>query len=253
MFSRSGFAEIVDHCFQILKRSRRISPQVSSVRLLVAWLEHRHRRLVGVQHGMLEHLGGQRVDQGLQLHAAFAHPLRQGRACDGVTGGGDCQTERRTSGNGYFPTAMSPKENPFYLDLPFDDINNRNAFGMRASVVPWANDAAYRGNLSNQNFSVMKNRWVMLRKAGRVCYGQIQDAGPGVYDDAGYVFGSNDQRPANSRYNGAGMDVSPALNGCLGFADLNGDGDRVDWKFVEASDVPAGPWRRIVTTSGVRF
>jgi len=172
--------------------------------------------------------------------------------CDGVTPGGVCQTERRTAANNYFPTSMTPRENPFYLDLPFDDINNRAAFTMRDSVIPWAKDAAYRGMSGNNNASMMKNRWVQLRANGRTCYGQIQDAGPGVYDDAGYVFGSNNQRPANSRYNGAGMDVSPALNGCLAFSDLNGDSDRVDWRFVEASDVPAGPWTRIITTSGVR-
>ena len=38
------------------------------------------------------------------------------------------------------------------------------------------------------------------------------------------------------------MDVSPALNGCLNFAELDGDSDVVDWQFVEAADVPAGPW-----------
>lgn len=172
--------------------------------------------------------------------------------CDGVVVAGECRTERRTASNDYFPTGMTPRENPFYLDLPFDDINDGSAFRVRESVIPWAGDAAYRGVGGNQDVSLMKNRWVMLRANGQTCYGQIQDAGPGVYDDAGYVFGSNDQRPANSRYNGAGMDVSPALNGCLRFADLDGDSDRVDWRFVEFADVPAGPWRRIVTTSGVR-
>ena len=73
----------------------------------------------------------------------------------------------------------------------------------------------------------MKNRWVKTQAADRICYGQIQDAGPGVYDDAAYVFGSDDRRPENSRYNGAGMDVSPALNGCLAFADL--DGATIGW------------------------
>lgn len=47
------------------------------------------------------------------------------------------------------------------------------------------------------------------------------------------------------------MDVSPALNGCLGLRHLDGKGDRVRWRFVEDSDVPAGHWREIVTTSGV--
>jgi len=98
----------------------------------------------------------------------------------------------------------------------------------------------------------MKNRWVQLVKGDRVCHGQIQDAGPGEYNDAEYVFGHDDARPANSRYNGAGMDVSPALNGCLAFADLNGQSDRVDWRFLEESEVPDGPWRMIITTSPVR-
>jgi hypothetical protein len=42
------------------------------------------------------------------------------------------------------------------------------------------------------------------------------------------------------------MDVSPALNGCLGFSSRDG---RVNWRFVDAGDVPAGPWTQIVTTS----
>jgi hypothetical protein len=48
------------------------------------------------------------------------------------------------------------------------------------------------------------------------------------------------------------MDVSPALNGCLKFTDLNGDNDKVDWQFVDDADVPPGPWSTLVTTSGVR-
>lgn len=51
------------------------------------------------------------------------------------------------------------------------------------------------------------------------------------------MFGDGDSRPANRRDNGAGLDVSPALNGCLGFAELNGDGDLINWQFVETSQV----------------
>ena len=83
------------------------------------------------------------------------------------------------------------------------------------------------------------------------CYGQIEDAGPGVYDDYRYVFGAGDPRPASRLYNGAGLDVSPALTGCLGFSELNGDDNRVDWQFVDAAEVPTGPWTRLVTTQGV--
>ncbi len=83
---------------------------------------------------------------------------------------------------------------------------------------------------------------------GNTCYGQIEDAGPGEYHDSNYVFGSNDARPANTKYNGAGMDVSPALNGCLAFSELNGQNDMVDWQFVDDIDVPSGPWKTLVTT-----
>ncbi len=171
--------------------------------------------------------------------------------CDGIVVAGDCRTEERTAANGYFPTAMQPKENPFYLDLPYDDLNDPVGFARRGQVIPWATDPAYAGRIADGDFSLMKNRWVEISLAGRTCYGQIQDAGPGQYDDAAYVFGSDDRRPANQEFNGAGMDVSPALNGCLGMSDLNGDQDRVSWRFVEASAVPDGPWLRLVTTSGV--
>ena len=84
-----------------------------------------------------------------------------------------------------------------------------------------------------------------LLRAGAGC-------GTGVYDDAAYVFGAHDRRPANTEFNGAGLDVSPALNGCLAFSELDGEDDLVDWQFVEVDEVPAGPWGIIVTTSGVR-
>ncbi|MDJ0312300.1 hypothetical protein [Arthrobacter sp. H35-D1] len=170
--------------------------------------------------------------------------------CDGVLTPA-CQTEPRTAANGYMPSSMTPMENPFYLDLPYDDINDPAAFAERAKVIPWANDPGYAGQATNGNFSYMKNRWVRIAIKDRVCYGQIQDAGPGQYHDSAYVFGSDDARPANKKFNGAGMDVSPAINGCLGFSDLNGQNDRVDWQFVDESEVPDGPWRTIVTTSQV--
>lgn len=171
--------------------------------------------------------------------------------CDGDATSGSCQTEARAADNGFFPRKMTPLENPFYLDLPFDDLNDATAFAMRATVIPWASDPGYAGRASDRSFSFMKNRWVKLSRAGHVCYGQIEDAGPGQYHDAAYVFGSGDARPANTRFNGAGMDVSPALNGCLAFTELNGQNDAVSWQFVDDIDVPDGPWKRLVTTSGI--
>ncbi|WP_258070888.1 hypothetical protein [Pseudoclavibacter sp. AY1F1] len=169
--------------------------------------------------------------------------------CDGVIVEGVCQTEARSAENNFFPTQTTAKENPFYLDLPFDDVNNQRAAGMRQSMIPWSGEPAYSQGKTDPEFSLMKNRWVQLEHDGRTCYGQIQDAGPGEYDDDTYVFGTGDARPKNERYGGAGMDVSPALNSCLGFADINGVEDGVTWRFVDETDVPDGPWTILVTTS----
>jgi hypothetical protein len=172
--------------------------------------------------------------------------------CDGKIISGVCSTEKRTAARDYFPTSMTPKQNPFYLDLPYDDINDRTAYAERCKVVPWSNDVGYAGECTNQNFSYMKNRWVELIGPNKqVCYGQVEDAGPGQYHDASYVFGSTNVQPANREYNRAGLDVSPALNGCLGFKELDGDSDKVSWSFVAGPNVPAGAWTRLVTTQPV--
>src|SRR5579875_1208221 len=64
--------------------------------------------------------------------------------CDGIPSGSGssftCTTERRTARNGFFPTSpqVHPAQNPFYLDLPFDDVNDPVAFRERCRVIPWA-------------------------------------------------------------------------------------------------------------------
>lgn len=166
-----------------------------------------------------------------------------------------CHTETRTKSNGYFPTKFIPKENPFYLDLPYDDINDPIAFRERCQNIPWAKDYGYVGHCADENFSYMKNRWVkIIGPNGNTCYGQIEDAGPSygnLYHDAEYVFGVKDTRPIQKQFNNAGMDVSPALNACLGFTQLDGQDDKVSWQFVDDASVPDGPWKRIITTSQV--
>lgn len=169
--------------------------------------------------------------------------------CDGVVEDGVCNTEVREAANNYFPKHMTPQQNPFYLDLPFNDVTNEKAFSQR-HLIPWANDFGYAGNLENKKFSYMKNRWVELSFRGKTCFAQIADAGPVVYDDFEYVFGENNERPKNTEFNGAGMDVSPAVVGCLGFDALNGTQAGVSWRFVDEVDVPDGPWKIVVTESG---
>lgn len=188
------------------------------------------------------------AEDGSQMYSTYDdHWYRNYGGCDGKIRRGVCRTERRVKKNGYFPRHMTPKQNPFYLDLPYDDLNDRIGFARRGKVIPWAKRPKYARRVNNPNVSLMKNRWVRIASRGHVCYGQIQDAGPGTYHDAAYVFGRTDARPASKRYNNAGVDVSPALNGCLRFKSLNGKRDRVNWRFVDGRDVPRGPWKRIVT------
>ncbi len=192
------------------------------------------------------------ASDGSQVYSTYdSEWLAHYGGCDGVVSNGDCETEERTAANGYFPSSMTPLENPFYLDLPFDDINDPAAFARRGTVIPWADDPGYAGRQNDPSFSYMKNRWVAITKGDKTCYAQIQDAGPGQYNDAEYVFGTDDQRPKNKNFNSAGMDVSPAVNGCLGFSDVNGENDMVDWHFVDEVDVPPGPWLTVVTSSPV--
>lgn len=178
--------------------------------------------------------------------------------CDGMADAAHtrCVTEARTAANDYFPTTgPRPRENPFYLDLPYDDVHDLTSFARRCSVVPWSGDVGFAGHCTDPGFSYLKNRWVELTgPGGGTCFGQVEDAGPShgsLYHDAAYVFGSSDARPVQGQFNDAGLDVSPALNGCLGYSELDGQSDLVSWRFIDAVDVPAGPWTSVVTTSGV--
>ena len=192
------------------------------------------------------------AEDGSQMYSTYDdHWYRSYGGCDGRIVDDVCRTEKRFKRDGWFPRHMTPKQNPFYLDLPYDDLNDRIGFRNRGRVIPWAHRNKYEDDIDNRDVSLMKNRWVRITSRGHTCYGQIQDAGPAQYDDAEYVFGTDDRRPVNREFNGAGMDVSPALNGCLGFTDLDGESDEVDWRFTDDGDVPDGPWKRIVTTQPV--
>lgn len=170
-------------------------------------------------------------------------------------GGVDAPSPLRRAADDYFPPGFTPKENPFYVDLPYDDFdNNGDPRPGRLRVVPWARQDA--GQLASfakrqQPFSVLKNRWVMLIRNARVCYAQWEDTGPYLYDDAAYVFGANDGRPHSRLAQNAGMDVSPAVRDCLAFRGLNNADNKLAWRFVNADRVPDGPWRRVVTTRQV--
>lgn len=134
---------------------------------------------------------------------------------------------------GYRPADFVPKQNPFYIALPYNDVVNYKTTKEEASkVIPW-----FKDTFVNEGKSVCHNRWIAIRHGERTCYAQWSDCGPFVTTDADYVFG--DARPSNTKNNGAGIDLAPAVRDYLGFV----SGRTCDWRFVEESEVPDGPWK----------
>jgi hypothetical protein len=134
----------------------------------------------------------------------------------------------------YMPAKFTPRQNPFYCALPYNDKAKEGHRPEASRVVPWFNEA-YQG----PSVSVCKGRWVAIRKGNKVAYAQWEDAGPFRTDHWQYVFGN--ERPKPNLNKGAGLDVSPAVRDFLGLNDT----DVTDWQFVEFKDVPRGPWSKL--------
>jgi hypothetical protein len=131
------------------------------------------------------------------------------------------------------PIKFTPRQNPFYIALPYNDKARTGHRPEAPQVVPWFKEA-YKGPA----VSTCKGRWVAIRKGNKTAYAQWEDAGPFRTDHWQYVFGN--ERPKPNLNKGAGLDVSPAVRDFLGMQDT----DVTDWKFVEFEDVPVGPWAR---------
>ena len=132
----------------------------------------------------------------------------------------------------YIPVTFVPRQNPFYVALPYNDIEGSHTKAEAGSVIPWFKEAFVRDGQTT-----LKGRWVAIRHGSRVCYAQWEDCGPFRTDHWQYVFGN--ERPRPNLNQGAGLDVSPAVRDYLGL----GNKDLCDWKFVEFREVPAaGPW-----------
>ncbi len=144
---------------------------------------------------------------------------------------------------GYYPTGFTPKENPFYFALPYNDFNNDGSRKDEAyEVVYWAANKKWK-----PDESMCKNRWVEITKNEMVVYGQWEDVGPFEIDDSSYVFGNSE--PKNTMNDNAGIDVSPAIRDYLNLSGI----DKVSWRFVEVEDVPFGPWKQVITTSSINW
>jgi hypothetical protein len=140
---------------------------------------------------------------------------------------------RRLPDGGTIPVNFLPRQNPFYVALPYNDVQGGRHKPEARRVIPWFKDI-----FEEEGKSVCRDRWVMIRKGSRVCYAQWSDCGPFRTDHWQYVFGN--ERPQWNLNRGAGIDVSPAVRDYLGLASM----DVVDWKFVEYSDIQRGPWAR---------
>jgi hypothetical protein len=138
-----------------------------------------------------------------------------------------------TNRSNYIPVNFTPKQNPFYCALPYNDKASTGHRSEAPHVVPWFKDG-YQGPA----VSTCKDRWIAIRKGNKTVYAQWEDAGPFRTDHWQYVFGN--ERPKPNLNKGAGLDVSPAVRDFLGMKET----DVTDWKFVEFSDVPRGPWSR---------
>jgi hypothetical protein len=133
----------------------------------------------------------------------------------------------------FIPLRFPPRQNPFYIALPYNDIQDHHTRAEAAGVIPW-----FKTSFIRDGQSVCKGRWVAVRHGNRVCYAQWEDVGPFATEHWKYVFGN--ERPRANRNHDAGLDVSPAVRDYLGLRGL----DTCDWKFVDFRWVPPGPWKK---------
>src|SRR5712691_23965 len=134
----------------------------------------------------------------------------------------------------FMPVKFTPRQNPFYCALPYNDKAGTGHRPEAPQVVPWFKEA-YQG----PGVSTCKGRWIAIRKGNRTVYAQWEDAGPFRTDHWQYVFG--EERPKPNLNKGAGLDVSPAVRDYLGLSET----DVTDWRFVDFSEVPRGPWSTV--------
>jgi hypothetical protein len=145
--------------------------------------------------------------------------------------------------NGYVVAKFTPKENSFYFALPYNDFDgDGNRKKDVNSVIPWASSKKW-----GATESIVKNQWIKITKGGKTAYAQWEDVGPFKEDDQAYVFGT--ATPKSKTNDNAGLDVSPAVKDFLGLGDV----DKTSWQFIDASQVPDGPWKSTTTNSQISW
>ncbi len=145
---------------------------------------------------------------------------------------GGFDTPKLAGREGYRPKKFVPKQNPFYYALPYNDLHRHGTKASARAVIPWFKKTFYRSGRT-----VLKGRWMAIRRGEKICYAQWEDVGPFETNDYDYVFG--EKRPKTKGNGGAGLDVSPAVKDYLGFSTRA----VCDWRFVDVDEVPDGPWK----------
>ncbi len=143
-------------------------------------------------------------------------------------GGVDDPLER----NGFFPKKFAPKINPFYVALPYNDLDDTGFHKEEAAeVIPW-----YWRKARSKYDSLCNNRWLALHFKERICYAQWKDVGPKYADDWSYVF--KGKFKAREKGDQARILISPAIRDYLQVP----QGEEISWKFLENYEIPKGPW-----------
>jgi hypothetical protein len=184
----------------------------------------------------------------------------------GITASVFSPDENASADNAFISNAQSawddewrrhaPHENSYFVALPYADYLENGRFNPDNVRIPW-----HTRNVRGR--SEIKNRWVEITRTVGArtlrAYGQVEDVGPSdqrtstAVSDPDYVFGPRGYdpskpirvKPKNTFGLRAGIDLSPRLASALR---IDGSGT-VAWRFVEAEDVPSGPWTRRITTS----
>ncbi len=138
-------------------------------------------------------------------------------------------TQRRN----FAPVAFVPRQNPFYVALPYNDVTRGTTKPEAKVLIPW-----FRQAFVQEGHTVCKDRWIAIARGNRVAYAQWEDCGPFRTDHYQYVFGA--ERPRPNLNQGAGLDVSPAVRDYVG---MSSGTDVCSWRFVDVSEVPSGPWQ----------
>ena len=138
----------------------------------------------------------------------------------------------RGARRGYIPANFVPRQNPFYVALPYNDVTRGTTKPESRICIPW-----FKDEFVKEGQSVCRDRWIRIRnRNGKDCYAQWSDCGPFRTDHWQYVFG--DERPKPNLNKGAGLDVSPAVRDFLGLGRHRRHGLAI--RGVQGR--PRGPW-----------